>query len=211
MKKYIYILLVIFLASKTSANIKENIVLSLKNIESVNFNFEQNINGKIEDGNCTIQYPKQIFCKYNLGNQKILVSDGKSLIIKTTSSYYKYSLDKTPLNYLLDKEFLIKKINESNARIVQKKFINFKFTENENEINIFFDINNFSLLGWQTLDIYQNLSITYLSSISVNKNLKRDLFNIRFKKTNNQIQNSAQYNEIKKSIARLYTTIKRSR
>ena len=66
MKKYIYILLVIFLASKTSANIKENIVLSLKNIESVNFNFEQNINGKIENGNCTIQYPKKIFCKYNL-------------------------------------------------------------------------------------------------------------------------------------------------
>ena len=178
MKIYIYILLLIFLASKTSANIKENIILNLKNIENINFNFEQNINGKIENGNCTIQYPKKIFCKYNLGNQKILVSDGKSLIIKTTASYYKYSLDKTPLNYLLDKEFLIKKINESNARIVQKKFINFKFTENENEINVFFDIKNFSLLGWQTLDIYQNLSITYLSSISVNKNLKRNLFNL---------------------------------
>ena len=178
MKIYIYILLLIFLTSKTSANIKENIILNLKNIENINFNFEQNINGKIENGNCTIQYPKKIFCKYNLGNQKILVSDGKSLIIKTTASYYKYSLDKTPLNYLLDKEFLIKKINESNARIVQKKFVNFKFTENENEINVFFDINNFSLLGWQTLDIYQNLSITYLSSISVNKNLKRNLFNL---------------------------------
>ena len=178
MKIYIYILLLIFLTSKTSANIKENIILNLKNIENINFDFEQNINGKIENGNCTVQYPKKIFCKYNLGNQKILVSDGKSLIIKTTASYYKYSLDKTPLNYLLDKEFLIKKINESNARIVQKKFINFKFTENENEINIFFDIKNFSLLGWQTLDIYQNLSITYLSSISVNQNLKRNLFNL---------------------------------
>ena len=178
MKIYVYILLLILLASKTSANIKENIILNLKNIENINFNFEQNINGKIENGNCTVQYPKKIFCKYNLGNQKILVSDGKSLIIKTTASYYKYSLEKTPLNYLLDKEFLIKKINETNARIVQKKFINFKFTENENEINVFFDINNFSLLGWQTLDIYQNLSITYLSSISVNKNLKRDLFNL---------------------------------
>ena len=65
MKKYIYILLAIFLASKTSANIKENIVLNLKNIENVNFDFEQNINGKIENGNCTIQYPKKIFCKYN--------------------------------------------------------------------------------------------------------------------------------------------------
>jgi large subunit ribosomal protein L29 len=38
--------------------------------------------------------------------------------------------------------------------------------------------------------------------------LKKDLFNIRFKKINNQINNPAQYNQIKKSIARLYTTIK---
>ena len=88
------------------------------------------------------------------------------------------SLDKTPLNYLLDKEFLIKKINELEARIIQKKFINFKFTENENEINVFFDIKNFNLIGWQTLDIYQNLSITYLSSVSFNKNLERSLFKL---------------------------------
>tara|TARA_B100001939_G_C16719578_1_gene520591 strand:+ start:552 stop:740 length:189 start_codon:yes stop_codon:yes gene_type:complete len=38
--------------------------------------------------------------------------------------------------------------------------------------------------------------------------LKKDLFNIRFKKINNQINNQAQYGQIKKNIARLYTTIK---
>jgi len=38
--------------------------------------------------------------------------------------------------------------------------------------------------------------------------LKKDLFNIRFKKINNQIDNPAQYGQIKKTIARLYTTIK---
>ena len=41
--------------------------------------------------------------------------------------------------------------------------------------------------------------------------LKKDLFNIRFKKINNQIENPAQYNEIKKNIARLYTTIKNTK
>mgnify|MGYP006113990523 FL=1 len=35
--------------------------------------------------------------------------------------------------------------------------------------------------------------------------LKKDLFNIRFKKINGQVENPAQYSEIKKSIARLYT------
>ena len=41
--------------------------------------------------------------------------------------------------------------------------------------------------------------------------LKKDLFNIRFKKINNQITNPAQYNETKKSIARLYTTLKNNK
>ena len=43
------------------------------------------------------------------------------------------------------------------------------------------------------------------------QSLKKDLFNIRFKKINNQIENPAQYNEIKKNIARLYTTIKNTK
>ena len=37
--------------------------------------------------------------------------------------------------------------------------------------------------------------------------LKKDLFNIRFKNINGQVENPAQYNEIKKSNARLYTTL----
>ena len=41
--------------------------------------------------------------------------------------------------------------------------------------------------------------------------LKKDLFNIRFRKINNQVENSAQYAEIKKNIARLYTTVKNSK
>ncbi len=41
--------------------------------------------------------------------------------------------------------------------------------------------------------------------------LKKDLFNIRFKKVNNQITNPSQYSEIKKSIARLYTTMKNTK
>tara|TARA_E500000178_G_C16694533_1_gene605272 strand:- start:447 stop:635 length:189 start_codon:yes stop_codon:yes gene_type:complete len=41
--------------------------------------------------------------------------------------------------------------------------------------------------------------------------LKKDLFNIRFKKINNQIQNSAQYKEIRKNIARLNTNLKKAK
>ena len=41
--------------------------------------------------------------------------------------------------------------------------------------------------------------------------LKKDLFNIRFKRINNQVENPAQYGEIKKDIARLNTTIKNTK
>ena len=175
MKKFILIILIIC-SSKSFASIKENIISNLENIDNINFNFEQNINGKIERGNCTIKYPKKIFCKYNLGNQKILVSDGKSLIIKTSASYYRYQLNKTPLNYLLNKEYLIKKIKNLDQRIIENKFINFNFFENDNEINIFFDIKNYNLVGWQTLDIFQNLSVTYINSIVINQKLRSNLF-----------------------------------
>ena len=37
--------------------------------------------------------------------------------------------------------------------------------------------------------------------------LKKDLFNIRFKKVNGQTENSAQYEMIKRNIARLKTLI----
>ena len=40
--------------------------------------------------------------------------------------------------------------------------------------------------------------------------LKKDLFNFRFQKTNNQITNPARINETKKTIAKLKTLLKRN-
>ena len=37
--------------------------------------------------------------------------------------------------------------------------------------------------------------------------LKKDLFNMRFKKVNGQIQNVAEFSKIKRNIARLYSNI----
>tara|TARA_B100001063_G_C16583744_1_gene462061 strand:+ start:33 stop:581 length:549 start_codon:yes stop_codon:yes gene_type:complete len=178
MKKFFLILFFILTINEVYASTKNNIIKNLKDINNFTFNFEQNINGKKENGNCVIQYPKKIFCKYNSQNQKILVSNGKSLVIKTLSSFYLYPLEKTPLDLILDKDFIINKIKKSEENIIDNKFINFRIFENENEINIFFDKNTYDLIGWQTLDIYQNLSITYLSSINKNNNLNKKLFEL---------------------------------
>ena len=173
-----YFLIFFIFISNSDAEVKEKIIQNLKNTKNLEFNFEQNINGEIEDGNCTIEYPKKIFCKYSKANNKILVSNGKSLVVKTKTSYYRYPLEKTPLNLILDKNFLINKIYELEERIVDQNLINFTILEKNNEINIFFDNNTYNLIGWQNTDIYQNFNITFLSSIRKNRILSKNLFKI---------------------------------
>ncbi len=178
MLRFYLILFFFSLTFNSSAQVKEKIINNLKNINNLNFKFEQNTNGKIENGNCTIEYPKKIFCEYAKSNNKILVSNGKSLVIKTTTSYYRYPLDKTPLNIILDKSFLINKINSLDGRKVDNELINFKISENNNEISIFFNNQTFDLIGWQNTDIYQNFNITYISSIRKNRILPKNLFKL---------------------------------
>ena len=177
MFKFFFISIFLILLSNTHANNKDKIIENLQNTENFNFNFEQNINGKIENGNCTIQYPKKIYCKY-LNKDKILVSNGKSLVIKTKSSFYRYPLKKTPLNLILDKDFLVKKIVRLNEKILDKANINFSIVQSDIEINVIFDNITFNLIGWQTKDIYQNFNITYLSSIQKNQQVNKDLFKL---------------------------------
>jgi outer membrane lipoprotein-sorting protein len=177
MFKYFLILVFFTLLSIAQASNKEKIIENLQNTVSLDFQFEQNINGKIENGNCTIQYPKKIYCKYQKKN-KILVSNGKSLVIKTKVSFYRYPLSKTPLNLILDKNFLIRKIVNSKEKTLNKTYINFEIIENDSEINIFFDNKTFNLAGWQTKDIYQNINVTYLSSIKINQQVDKNLFKL---------------------------------
>ena len=169
-------LFLLFSIVEASANVKERIIKNLETTNNLTFNFEQNIKGKTENGHCALSYPQKIFCKYNLKNGKILVSNGKSIVIKTKSSYYLYPLERTPLNLILNKKFLINKIKNLNERILDNKFVNFKFFEENFEVNIFFDYNSLDLIGWQTTDIYQNLSITFLDSVKKNQKLNNNLF-----------------------------------
>ena len=178
MLRYFSIFFLIILTSNSNAEIKDKIIKNLKNIDNLDFKFEQNINGKIENGICTIEYPKKIFCEYARSNNKILISNGKSLVIKTRTSYYRYPLEKTPLNLILDKTYLISKIFELQERIIDENLINFTIQDKDNKLNIFFDNQSYDLVGWQNTDIYQNFNITFLSSIRKNRILSKNLFEI---------------------------------
>ena len=175
MLKFIILIFLVSLSNQVYANNKDQIIDKLENTSNLNFDFEQNINGKVELGNCTIQYPKKMFCKYDKKN-KVMVSNGKSLVIKSNSSYYRYTLNKTPLNFILDKNFLVKKISELNEEIINNSLIKYTIKENSQLIDIFFDIKNYELIGWQTKDIYQNTAVTLLYSIKLNQVVDEKIF-----------------------------------
>ena len=180
MLRIIIILLFFNFYLPANSSPKDKIISQMKLTNNLSFNFKQTINDKSEVGKCIIEYPKKIFCKYSNPNKKNLVSNGKSLVIKTSNkgSYYRYPLNKTPLEFLLDKEYLISKIEELEPRNIDNKYLNFKIFENDNEINIFFDKRDLNLIGWQTEDIYQNLSITFISSIKKNQEIDKKIFKL---------------------------------
>ena len=178
MPKLLFILFILSFYKPAYSSTKEEIISHMKLTNNLSFNFIQTIDDKKENGKCIIKYPKKIWCKYNNVNKKIIVSNGKSLVIKNINSgnFYIYPLKKTPLFYLLDKEYLISKMNILKPREIENRYINFKIFENNNEINIFFDKKNLSLVGWQTEDIYQNLAITFISSVKRNQKINDRIF-----------------------------------
>ncbi len=167
-----------FIQTTLKASNKENIVKKLSTINNLSFNFIQTIGEKDEEGECIIKYPKKIFCNYKKRNNKIIVSNGNSLVIKSKKQYYRYPIKTTPFEYLLDKKFLIEKINSSELNEIENKYLFIQIVENNNNINVFFNKKNFMLVGWQVEDVYQNLSVTYIFDTSINKNIDEKIFRL---------------------------------
>ena len=100
----ICILFFFFITSKDYLDLAKQIINNLENSENYSFKFIQQINGKKETGDCILVFDKKINCKYdNLG--KILISDGKNIIIKSNNSDIPnfYKLENTSFYKLLDK------------------------------------------------------------------------------------------------------------
>ena len=183
---FIFIFIFLFAIKPLHGSIKEKIILNLKNTNNLTFKFEQKINDLFERGECTVKYPKKIYCIYNNKKKKIMVSNGKTLVItnEKKSNYYLYPLNKTPLELILDKNYLINQIRKLKGRNVDDKYYNFTILNENNKINIYFNLKNYNLIGWQTEDIYQNLAITFISKIKTNQKINDNIFKIPKMKMN---------------------------
>ena len=179
-KKIIIILIILNITNFVKASTKDEIIINFKKIKNISFDFKQTVDDKMEEGTCTIQYPKKIYCEYNNFKKKIIVSNGKSLVIKnqTTNQSFIYPLSKTPLNLILDKDFLLREIINSEEKLINDKYYNFSLKNKDHKINIFFDKNSNDLVGWQTEDLYQNLAVTYIYNIKKNNKIDKKIFRL---------------------------------
>ena len=179
--RYIIFILIFFYPLNVLASSKEQIKNKLKETNNMSFKFIQKIEKKTEKGECIISYPKKILCRYDDVYNKILVSNGKSLVInsKKIKNYLRYQLKDTPLNLILDKKFLLDKLDQVETIKENDETFSFKIVHNNNLLNIFFDKTSYEIKGWTTTDIYLNKVETRLSNVETNIMIDERIFRVQ--------------------------------
>ena len=166
--------------SVVSSEEKANIIKSLNKINSMKFNFSQITNKNEELGFCVLLFPNKIKCNYKDNNLKELIINNEILAI-TQKRYNKtsyYSTSKSLFKKILDKKELIKVIDLGEIKTVNKK-INLSYVDELNrKIIIFFDKNNYDLLGWSFNDQFNNNVNFSITILSKNIDLKEKDFKI---------------------------------
>ena len=136
-KKIFFLFFFLNIFTYSLASTKVNIINNFKKIDNLSFDFKQIIEDKTEKGKCIIQYPKKIYCNYDNFKKKLIVSNGRSLVIKNQNGkeYFRYLLNQTSLELILNKDLLLKKLEKLDGKIVDEKYYIFNLKNNGNQIS----------------------------------------------------------------------------
>ena len=176
---FLFLLINFFYFTSTYADIASKIINNLEKTRNYNFKFIQKINNKKESGNCILVFDRKLNCRYN-NSGKILISDGKNLIIKNKNSDFPnfYKLKNTSFYKLLDKNYLINQLKLGDVKNNKEKmFIELNYQNID--IKVFFDNKKLFLKGWETTDIYSNSVFTEISIIEINKVINDNIFDVK--------------------------------
>ena len=87
MKTILLILIIFFILAQKNAYTEPKIIKKISETQNFSFDFEQLINDIRETGNCIISFNNKMICKYDKTG-KLIVSNGKTLLIKNESSNF---------------------------------------------------------------------------------------------------------------------------
>ena len=178
LRKVFLVLLFISFSFNLSASEKDQILTQLKNLNSLEFTFDQLVNEKLEKGSCLLEFPGKLKCEYFDNKQKELVINNKRLAItqKKYNKTYHYPISKSPFLNILYKDKLLE-IVKSGKLELGEQLIKLIYSS-ENEITVFFDIKTLNLKGWEIIDQYNNNINFSLNIVSKNDTYKKDTFKI---------------------------------
>ena len=174
----IFLILIFFLIFlQKQAFTEPKIIKRITETKNFAFDFEQLINDKKETGNCIISFNNKMLCKYD-ETGKLIVSNGKTLLIKNKNSNFAntYKTENTYFKYFLNKQFLISKI-DGNVVENEKNFL-LSINDKSNQLNIFFDKNNYLIKGWETIDLYGNKVRSNIIVKKINQELSDNIFSL---------------------------------
>ncbi len=178
LRKVFLAILFISFSFNLSASEKDQILNQLKNLNSLEFTFDQLVNEKLEKGSCLLEFPGKLKCEYFDNKQKELVINNKRLAItqKKYNKTYHYPISKSPFLNILYKDKLLEIVRSgklgSTEQLIKLIYLS------ENEITIFFDKQTLNLKGWKIVDQYNNKINFSLNIISKNDVYKKGTFKI---------------------------------
>ncbi len=177
-KYFLLILSFILFSFNLLANQKNEISNQIKNLNSLEFTFNQTVNESLEKGSCLLEFPGKLKCEYFDEKQKELIINNKRMAItqKKYNKTYFYPISKSPFLNILYKDNLLEIIKSGKLKL-DNQLIKLIYI-NEYEIIVFFDKQTLDLKGWQIIDQYNNNIIFSLEIVSKNDVYKRNTFKI---------------------------------
>tara|TARA_Y100000590_G_scaffold206915_1_gene234363 strand:+ start:858 stop:1436 length:579 start_codon:yes stop_codon:yes gene_type:complete len=184
-KKLIFLLQIfilnLFFLQNVFADLNKNLIENIQYTQTLTFNFQQNINDKIETGKCFIKYPLLMRCEYKDLKQKSLISNGKTVAIikKKYKKIYYYPIKATPLFIILQKDKILNLVKNTSPVKINSDIIEYEFNDKKfNKTKILFDKKTLKLKGWETKDAYSNNVTFMLDNVIINNQIVDQFFKI---------------------------------
>ena len=177
-KKKILISFFLLITTSLFADEKNQIISQLKNLNSLEFTFDQLINERTEKGSCLLEFPGKLKCNYFDGKEKELVINNKRLAItqKRYNKIYHYPISKSPFLNILYKDKLLEIVQSGELELTDE-VIKLVYL-GDNKITVLFDKKNLDLKGWEIKDQYNNNINFSLNIVAKNDVFKKNTFEL---------------------------------
>ncbi len=177
-KKTFLISFFLLITASLLASEKDQIIVQLNSLNSLEFTFDQLINEKTEKGSCLLEFPGKLKCNYFDDKKKELIINNKRLAItqKRYDKTYHYPISKSPFLNILYKNKLLEIVKsgelESTDQLIKLVYFG------DNDITVFFDKKNLNLKGWEIIDQYNNYINFSIKIVAINDVFKKGTFKV---------------------------------